>query len=383
MPKAALRTAADVIAITPRATLQRWWMASEPGLVLRVMPSGSRAWYHEYSDAMGKRQAVKLGDAATMTPADARKAKRALGADPAQAKRDAKAAAAEAARRALTLDTFLGGPDKPGKDTWWLLHLSGNRAGASGLVRLRKAWPTLLSKPLASLTPLDVERVRRARQKAGISRATLDRDWTELRAALNGARRLGLMDAVPEVQRLGQHDNSRVRFLSDDERARFLAALDAKGTAPHMRLLARLIYFTGMRRGEALALDWRDVDFAGGRITVRAENAKTARARHVPLHPALRAVLEPVAAKSGLVVESPNGGALADPKTAWRGLMARAKISDFRLHDLRHDFASRLVMGGTDLLTVRDLLGHTTIQLTERYAHIAPDRHATAVAALA
>jgi integrase len=138
-----------------------------------------------------------------------------------------------------------------------------------------------------------------------------------------------------------------------------------------------------MRRGEALALDWRDVDFAGGRITVRAENAKTARTRHVPLHPALRAVLEPVAAKEGLVIASPKGGRLADPKTAWAGLMARAKISDFRLHDLRHDFASRLVMAGTDLLTVRDLLGHTTIALTERYAHIAPDRHATAVAALA
>jgi integrase len=82
--------------------------------------------------------------------------------------------------------------------------------------------------------------------------------------------------------------------------------------------------------------------------------------------------------------QHPEGRLFAVKKldTAWENLIERAGIEDFRFHDCRHDFASRLVMAGVDLNTVRELLGHGDIKMTLRYAHLAPEHKAAAVAVL-
>ena len=71
-----------------------------------------------------------------------------------------------------------------------------------------------------------------------------------------------------------------------------------------------------------------------------------------------------------------------DIKRQWLKLMRTAKIKNFRFHDLRHTFASELVRGGVDLYQVKELLGHSTIQLTERYSHVRPEELQSAVAVL-
>ena len=85
---------------------------------------------------------------------------------------------------------------------------------------------------------------------------------------------------------------------------------------------------------------------------------------------------------SGLVFPNSNGKAFNNVKKAWAGVLEKAKIKEFRWHDLRHHFASRLVMAGVDLNTVRELLGHSDIKMTLRYAHLAPKHKAEAVSRL-
>jgi len=238
---------------------------------------------------------------------------------------------------------------------------------------------------MATLTVLDIERVRRTRLKAGVSPQTLNRDWSALRALLNVARKkYQLLDTVPEVEALKTDNDARVRFLDDDERSRFLAAL--ADSEPHVQAIVKTAYWTGLRRGELFGLMWPDIDFVHGRIVVRAATTKTASTRHLPMHPELRAVLldwQGKGEQTGLLFPSPvTGKRLVDIKRGWKTLCRRAGIENFHLHDVRHDLASRLVMNGTDLYTVRDLLGHRAIAQTEKYAHLSAGHHRAAMDAL-
>jgi len=140
---------------------------------------------------------------------------------------------------------------------------------------------------------------------------------------------------------------------------------------------------TGIRRGELFNLEWPRVNFSTKTLTVIGDTTKTNETRHIPLNKealeTLREWQKECRKKSGFVFPSSNGGRLEDVKSSWLGLLERAGITDFRWHDMRHDFASRLVMAGVPLNTVRDLLGHSDIKMTLRYAHLAPDSKAAAV----
>ena len=114
-------------------------------------------------------------------------------------------------------------------------------------------------------------------------------------------------------------------------------------------------------------------------LTVRAGYAKSGKARHVPLNEEALEVLKEIRPNT-----KPNQK-LFEVETfnkSWHGVLESAEIDDFRFHDLRHTFASNLVMAGVPLNTVRDLLGHGDIQMTLRYAHLAPSHVAEAVAML-
>jgi integrase len=121
-------------------------------------------------------------------------------------------------------------------------------------------------------------------------------------------------------------------------------------------------------------------------LTVVAEHAKSGRARHGPLNEeAVRVVKKCRTGDvnvAGYVFPGTGGDRLIDVKTAWKPLLQVARVTGFRFHDLRHTFASRLVMAGVDLNTVRELLGHADLKMTLRYAHLAPEHKAAAVAKL-
>ena len=144
---------------------------------------------------------------------------------------------------------------------------------------------------------------------------------------------------------------------------------------------------TGLRRGELLKLRWRDVELSRQMLTVRGAGAKTGQTRHVPLNSEAIQVMKawrPMALEPEwcVFVGSESSKPLVAIKKGWAAVLKAAKVKSFRFHDLRHTFASKLVMAGVDLNTVRELLGHKSIAMTLRYAHLAPEHKAAAVETL-
>jgi integrase len=136
---------------------------------------------------------------------------------------------------------------------------------------------------------------------------------------------------------------------------------------------------TGLRRGEVVKLRWGSVDFNRRLPTVEGRNAKNRQTRHVPLNDEAVCVLRNWREQAG------TGARIVDVvgfQMAWETVLKRARISNFRWHDLRHHFASRPVQNGVPLNTVRDLLGHGSVGMSLRYAHLAPDQRREAVAKL-
>jgi integrase len=148
----------------------------------------------------------------------------------------------------------------------------------------------------------------------------------------------------------------------------------------HLTPAVLLLMNTGLRRGELLKLHWTSIDFDRRWLTIEGGNAKTRQTRYVPLNDEAMGVLtrwREQASEGARVF-----GISTSFKTAWGRLLRRAQITNFRWDDLRHYFASRLVQHGVPLNTVRDLLGHSSVAMSLRYAHLAPDQRREAVAKL-
>jgi integrase len=321
-----------------------------------------------------------------------------------------------------TLRTFLDETYEP-----WMKATYRGRTGQ--VARVRAAFRELLDLKLSEFNTARIDRWRSTRRNGyafgeesskrksrEISRSTINRDVSALRAALARGAEWGVLSAMPlgKIRRSAEDENAVVRYLLEDEEARLRAALLAREEArraaresanrwrrtrgyeewpaygtytDHLTPLVILGVNTGLRRGELLQLCWRDVDLRRRVLTVRGEGAKTGQTRHVPLNSETVTLLTEWSPTS---VEPPDcvfGGAdsstpLVAIKKAWAGVLKAARVTNFRFHDLRHTFASKLVMAGVDLNTVRELLGHKSIAMTLRYAHLAPEHKAAAVETL-
>jgi integrase len=373
------------------------------GFLLRVQPSGSMSYYVEY----GRGKRVAIGRSDVIAPERARDGARDIlagarfGEDPLKERRLA---------RAHTLQSFVDEIYQP----WAEATL---RSAAGTIARLKASFAEHLDKKLGDLTPWLIEKWRAARLRSGVSAATVNRDLGALKAALTRAVTWELLDTNPIASARGSKtDASRApRFLSAEEETRLRRALSEReerlrrerdsanawraergyeplpdlrqcAFADHLQPLTMLALNTGMRRGELFALTWHSVDLAGGRITVHGTTAKSGTTRHVPLNAeavaALRSWRDQAPDSSGPVFSGKHGDALTSVRRSWEGVLRAAGISGFRWHDLRHTFASKLVMAGVDLNTVRELLGHSDYKMTQRYAHLAPEHKAAAVARL-
>jgi integrase len=209
--------------------------------------------------------------------------------------------------------------------------------------------------------------------------ATVNRELALLSVALGYARKMGF--EVPPMPRglKMREPETRLRWLTEDEADRLMEAAQSS-KAEFLADWIRVALDTGMRAGEICSLRWGDL--LTDRLTIQAHNAKSGRSRTIPLTPAAQAALRRQPKRSVWVFSQPDGSPVKDVRTAMVNACKRAGIEPITPHLLRHTCASWLVQRGVPLYSVRSMLGHSTIAVTERYAHLAPEHLAECVAAL-
>jgi integrase len=174
-------------------------------------------------------------------------------------------------------------------------------------------------------------------------------------------------------------NNRRLRYLSNEECQKLISKCD-----PHLKAIVTTALNTGCRKGEILSLEWeKHIDLKHGFILL--DKTKNGDRRELPINDTLRGVLQGLTRRLDVphvFYDHDTGKPYRDVKRSFKTAVKRAGIRDFHFHDLRHTFASHLVMAGVDLTTVKELLGHKTLTMTLRYAHLAPAHKVTAVAIL-
>ena len=160
---------------------------------------------------------------------------------------------------------------------------------------------------------------------------------------------------------------SRLKTLSDSDIEKLISGSTNKLTKD---LITFLIY-TGCRKGEALNLKWDDVDLQNDVIAIKG--TKTKYDRYIPISKPLKELLRAIEKNQSLYVFNNNGAKLGNFRRSFMTACKNAGLKDLRIHDLRHVFASKMVMNGTSLYITGELLGHRTTQMTKRYSHLVPD----------
>lgn len=177
-----------------------------------------------------------------------------------------------------------------------------------------------------------------------------------------------------------REDNHIIRFLTKEEEIRLFNSID--DTNRHIEPILICALQTGMRKGEIFNLLKSCVDLQAGFIELL--KTKTGKARKIPISDKLKAVLITALSdennKSEYVFVNPvTGTKYNDIKRSFHVLLKKAKIENFRFHDLRHTVATRLAGSNIDLTVVQEILGHSSIQTTMRYAHPVPERKKQAI----
>ncbi len=250
--------------------------------------------------------------------------------------------------------------------------------------------PTLANKPLCDIKPIHLERIKKTMTEAGRSAQTIRHVLAALRQVFNFAKRHGLYagDNPVSLVKKPSADARRLRFLTHDEADRLLAALAERESNVHD--MALLALHCGLRAGEIFSLTWGDVDMERGVLILR--DTKSGKTRAAYMTEAVAAMIGAMERRghNDLVFLSANGGRIVQITETFNRVVAALGfnngVTDPRqkvvFHTLRHTFASWLVEQSVDLYSVKELMGHGTLAMTERYSHLSPDKLRRAVKTL-
>ena len=346
------------------------WDSDVAGFAVRVMPSGARSYQVQYRKG-GRTRRVSIGRHGTMTADEARSRARKLLGGVAGGENPAEEIAQH--RRAPTVAALC--------ERFYKTHVE-QRCKPTTRREYRRSIELFIKPAIGSFKVVDVER----RDVAELHHAMRDKPYQANRTLgvlskmFNLAEVWGLRpdgsNPCRHVQKYAE--TKRERFLSELELARLgrtITDMEAEGGKagldPFQAAAYRLLIFTGCRLSEIQTLKW---DYVKGDMIELPESKTGARRIHLP--PAARAVLAalPRDPENPYVIQgSEPGGHITDLQRPWRRVRERAGLPGVRIHDLRHTYASNAVSRGVPIQMVGKLLGHTQIQTTMRYAHLADD----------
>lgn len=211
-----------------------------------------------------------------------------------------------------------------------------------------------------------------------VTPATVNREFAFLKHVYNVAIRDEKVNRNPVAQlRMLREPSGRVRYLTDAEEIALREQLATDAERDRLTVLVQ----TGLRKSEFLGLRWKDLDLKVNVLTIpRSKNGET---RHVPMTSDVRGILGRLPrALAGTALVFPNSEGGRDLRWAEKTFpkaVTDAKLANFRLHDTRHTFASRLAMAGVDVLTIKDLGGWKSLAMVARYAHLSPSHRRDAI----
>lgn len=227
-----------------------------------------------------------------------------------------------------------------------------------------------------------LEQFQTDRINKGNKPATINRLLATLKHCIHKGYQWDMVseDTLKRVRqvRLLEENNRRLRYLSKEECQELISQCTGNTKAIVITALN-----TGCRKGEILSLKWDNVDLKHGFISLI--ETKNGERRETPINDTLRATLQGLTRRLDVPYvfhDNATGKPYQDIKRSFNTALRRAGIKDFHFHDLRHTFASHLVMAGVDITTVSRLLGHKSLTMTLRYSHLAPDHLAKAVSML-
>lgn len=251
----------------------------------------------------------------------------------------------------------------------WCNEQSHKATAAEDKAKLRWLDQYLGGRELETINRDMIDRITQAKLADQCRNATVNRTLALVRSVLRKCvREWEWLDKSPAIRML-KEPSKRIRYLTRDEANRLLAELP-----PHLRDMAAFSLASGLRAANVRGLRWSAVDLDRRLGWVHPDEAKARRAIPVPLNGDAMAILQKQVGKHPEMVFTFKGRSIKQLSTAaWYKALRRAKIENFRWHDLRHTWASWHVQGGTPLNVLQELGGWASNSMVQRYAHLAAD----------
>jgi len=241
------------------------------------------------------------------------------------------------------------------------------------LVSSKSLIPVFGEKYLFEIIPQMVEEYKAKRLQEGVTPATVNRELSFLRHLFNKAIEWSYLTRNPlQGVKLLKEPPGRTRYLKTEEIGRLLEVIDSfsNDIRSYLKPIVLIALNTGLRKREILRLKWRDIDLVKKKITVTI--TKTNEIRTVPMNESLYQELKKMSQdqESEYIFCNKKGVPYGNVRKSFDRALKIAGIDNFRFHDLRHTFASQLVINGCDIRTVQQLMGHKDIKMTMRYSHL-------------